>query len=394
MGGWRVGQSAPRQRGVSVGLQPGAICGSLRGVKLTWRRFDLELRNRWTIARTQAGAPGGDGGALVQPVVFVRLEASDGTVGLGEASPCRRYEESAETVETFLRSVDPAQLDFGDLDASLATVRSLSMADFAAKCALDLALVDGAARRANQPVHAFFGLEFTEGRHTTSFSIGIDTPEGMAAKAVAAQAYPILKIKLGSPDDEASLRAVREAAPGRRLRVDANEAWHTKEEALRQIERLACDPGIEFVEQPMPSATPAADLAWLKARSPLPLMADESYQRAATVDTVTEGFDAVNVKLVKTGGVSGALEALRAARAAGLKTMLGCMIESSLLITAAAHLAELTDYLDLDGNLLVGNDPFHGTSAAGGRLSFADAPAGSGLRVKLRGEAGDGLNLP
>jgi L-alanine-DL-glutamate epimerase-like enolase superfamily enzyme len=378
-------------------LQRKGICGSLRGVKLTWQRFDLQLRDRWTISRTQAkDSSGGGGGDLIQSVVFVRLEAADGTVGLGEASPTRRYGETPETVENLLRSLDPDRLNFSDLEGSLAGVRSLASGNHAAKCALDIALVDGAARRAGQPVHAFFGLGFTEDRHTTSFSIGIDTPERMAAKVVAAPDYPVLKIKLGSPDDEAALRAVRETAPGRRLRVDANEAWHTKEEALKQIERLARDPDIEFVEQPMPAATPAEDLAWLKARSPLPLMADESYQRAGAIDAVAEGFHAVNVKLVKTGGVSGGLEALRTARAAGLKTMLGCMIESSLLITAAAHLADLTDYLDLDGNLLVGNDPYQGVKAEGGRLSLADAPTGSGLRVRLRGEGamGEGLYLP
>ncbi|MCP5522942.1 MAG: dipeptide epimerase [Verrucomicrobiales bacterium] len=363
-------------------------------MKLTWRRFDLELRNRWTISRTQAAGPEAAGGCAIQPVVFVRLEAPDGTVGLGEASPCRRYQESEETVENFLRSVDPVRLDFDSLEDSLAAVRSLAPGNSAAKCALDIALVDGASRRAGQPVHAFLGLGFTEGRHATSFSIGIDTPERMAAKVAAASEYPILKIKLGSPDDEAALRAVREAAPGRRLRVDANEAWHDREEALRQIERLARDPDIEFVEQPMPAATPPGDLAWLKARSPLPLMADESYQQAGAVEGVTEGFHAVNVKLVKTGGLSGGLEALKAARAAGLQTMLGCMIESSLLITAAAHLADLTDYLDLDGNLLVGNDPYVGVSAGEGRLSLVDAPAGEGLRVRLRGGAGDGSSLP
>lgn len=363
-------------------------------MKLTWRRFDLELRDRWTISRTQAVEPDAAGGCTVQPVIFVRLEAPDGTVGVGEASPCRRYQETEDSVEAFLRSVDPARLDFDDLESSLATVTAGASGNFAAKCALDVALVDGAARRSGKPVHAFFGLDFTEGRHLTSFSIGIDTPERMRAKVEAATEYPVLKIKLGSPDDEATLSAVREAAPTRRLRVDANEAWHTKEEALRQIELLAGDPNIEFVEQPMPAATPVADQAWLKARSPLPLMADESYERAEAVGTVAEGFHAVNVKLVKAGGLSGGLEALKAARAAGLKTMLGCMIESSLLITAAAHLADLTDYLDLDGNLLVGNDPFCGVSAAGGRLSLADAPPGAGLRVALRGKAGECQELP
>jgi len=169
------------------------------------------------------------------------------------------------------------------------------------------------------------------------------------------------------------------------VRADANEAWKTREEALRQLEWLAADGNIQFVEQPMPRQTPAADLAWLRERSPLPLFADESGHTVADVPHCAEFFHGVNFKLAKTGGISMAHESLCAARRAGLKTMLGCMIESSLLISAAAHLAELADYLDLDGNLLITNDPFQGVTVEQGRLSFAAAPAKTGLRVCPRG---------
>jgi len=137
----------------------------------------------------------------------------------------------------------------------------------------------------------------------------------------------------------------------------------------------------------MPATTPAADWRWLKDRTPLPIMADESYHSAADAERCAECFHAVNVKLVKTGGLTGAYEALRAARQLGLKTMLGCMIESSVLITAAAHLAELTDYLDIDGNLLITNDPYLGATADNGVLSFAHAPEPFGLRVRARSSA-------
>ncbi len=126
------------------------------------------------------------------------------------------------------------------------------------------------------------------------------------------------------------------------------------------------------------------DIAWLKQRSPLPIVGDESYLSAADVDRCAQGYHAVNVKLVKTGGITGAYDALRAARKAGLKTMIGCMIESSILISAAAHLAELADYLDIDGNLLITNDPYQGASAKNGIVSFADAAEKSGLRVTAR----------
>ena len=150
------------------------------------------------------------------------------------------------------------------------------------------------------------------------------------------------------------------------------------------IEWCAKDGHIQFIEQPMPRDTSAKDMLWLKERSPLPLFADESYHTIKDVPYCAECFHGVNVKLVKTGGVSIAYEALQAARKAGLKTMLGCMIETSVLISAAAHLAELTDYLDIDGNLLITNDPYLGVTAEKGMLSFANAPEKIGLRVTKR----------
>src|SRR5204862_6878564 len=149
-------------------------------------------------------------------------------------------------------------------------------------------------------------------------------------------------------------------------------------------ERLAEDPFIEFVEQPMAAESEPKDMAWLKQHSPLPLFADESYHDPSDISRCVDCFHGVNVKLVKTGGITPAYDALQAARSAGLKTMIGCMIESSLLITAAAHLAELADHLDIDGNLLIQNDPFQGVSSRVGVLSFADTPELFGLRVRTR----------
>ncbi len=348
-------------------------------MRLTWRRFELELTHRWTIARTlNDTGVSGDG---KQTVVFVKLEAEDGSIGFGEASPSSRYAESPETVAAFLSRVDPDRLDFEDVAGSTRYLRSLARGDHSAKGAVDMALIDGAARQRCQTASAFLGLGFSEGRHTTSFSIGLDEAGVIEAKAREATSYPILKLKLGREDDQALFTALRAVAPEKPVRVDANEAWASKEEALRQIEWLANDGNVQFVEQPMPAQTPIEDLAWLKERSPLPLMADESYERAESVDAVLRGFHAVNVKLVKAGGITGGHRALTTARAAGLKTMLGCMIESSLLITAAAHLADLADYLDLDGNLLIENDPCRGVTAQSGRLSFANNREETGLRV-------------
>ena len=191
-------------------------------------------------------------------------------------------------------------------------------------------------------------------------------------------------MKVGGPGDQANLQALREVAPDKTLRLDANEGWKTKEQALEMLTELAKDARIQFVEQPMPAAKPAKDWAWLKQRSPLPIFADESYHRVEDVAQVVDCFHGVNVKLIKTGGVSAGYAALQAARKAGLKTMIGCMIETSILISAAAHLAELCDYLDLDGNILTTNNPYLGVTAERGILSFAAAPEPFGLRVRAR----------
>jgi L-alanine-DL-glutamate epimerase-like enolase superfamily enzyme len=313
--------------------------------------------------------------------VFVELQDDSGLKGLGEAAPSNRYRENPDSVLAFLERVDARKLSFDDVAGSMKYLDTLSRGDFAPKCALNIALMDGAARKAGKAIYDFLGLGFKENKHLTSFSIGIDKPDVIRKKVLEAEPYPVLKLKVGSPDDAQNLKALRESAPKKTVRVDANEAWKTKEEALRQLEILAKDPHIEFVEQPMPASNSLSDFAWLKARSPLPIMGDESYLSAADASKCAEGFHSVNVKLVKTGGISGAYDALQAARKLGLKTMIGCMIESSILISAAAHLAELTDFLDIDGSLLIKNDPFLGATAEGGVISFAKAKDAIGLRV-------------
>jgi len=351
-------------------------------MKLRFWRYDLKLAHRWTVS--SGAAPGGSGGTEVYPVVMVELTDRDGLVGLGEVAPSARYEESAEWSIKYLESVNSYQLSSGDIPGSMQYLESIAPRRWAAKAAMNVALWDLAARRAGQSVADHLELGFTEGRHMTSFSLGIDTPEVMRQKTLEAASYPVLKLKVGCATDQANLAAVREVAPGKPLRLDANEAWKTKEEALAKLEWLAKDRSIQFVEQPMPSSSPREDWIWLKERTPLPIFADESYLTAADIGFCSEVFHGVNVKLAKTCGISGAVAALKAARQAGLKTMLGCMIESSVLITAAAHLAELTDYLDLDGCLLITNDPYQGVSLEGGRLSFASARDPLGLRVRAR----------
>jgi L-alanine-DL-glutamate epimerase-like enolase superfamily enzyme len=345
-------------------------------MKLTWTEFDLQLAHKWTIARTT--------GTDIAKVIVVQLTAADGTIGLGEAAPTARYKESVKSVDAFLKKVDPRGLSFSDLEGSMAYLETISRHDMSAKCALNLALLDGAGKKAKKPVHDLLGLGFREHHHQSSFTIGLDTPEVIRSKVERAANYPILKMKVGGPDDQANLQALRQVAPQKTVRVDANEGWKTKEQALQMIEWLAQDKNIQYVEQPLPASAPAKDWVWLKERTPLPIFGDESYHSAKDIETAAQCFHGVNVKLVKTGGVSNGLAALMAARKAGLKTMIGCMIETSILISAAAQLAELCDYLDVDGNVLITNDPYRGVENQNGTLSFAGAPEKFGLRVAAR----------
>ncbi len=346
-------------------------------VKLTARPCELRLANPWKIASTA--------GSGLHHTVLVELADADGILALGEAAPSSLYGESAAGVLKFLQTLDASRLSFADVPGSMNYLEALPGIPVAARCALNLAVLDGAAKRAGQPLHDCLGLGFRENHHVTSFSIGIDAPDIIRRKVLDAAPYPVIKLKVGDPRDRENFAALRSVAPDKPVRVDANEGWKTKEEALRMLEWLvATDKKIQFIEQPMPRTASDADLKWLKARSPLPIFADESCHTVKDIPRCAECFHGVNVKLVKTGGVSMAYDTLQAARQAGLQTMIGCMIETSVLVSAAAHLAELADYLDVDGNLLITNDPFVGVTAQNGILSFTTAKEKRGLQVSPR----------
>lgn len=345
-------------------------------MKIRIFQYELQLARQWTIAGSEAKS--------VRTVTFVELTSKDGIIGIGESAPSSRYGETLETVDAFLKKVDAYRLSFDDVPGSMAYLEKISSRDFAAKCPINIALLDGAGKKVSKPIYDLLGLGFTENKHATSYTIGIDTPEVVRVKVQEAAQYPILKVKVGVKHEREIMKALREVAPTKTVRLDANEGWESKEHALKSLEYFAQDKHIEFVEQPLPASTPSKDLAWLKERSPLPLYADESFVSAADVDLCAECFHGVNVKLIKTGGITGAFEALTAAKKAGLKRMIGCMIESSVLISAGAQLAELADHLDLDTNLLITNDPYAGPLATNGMMSFASAVEKSGLRVRPR----------
>lgn len=345
-------------------------------MKLKIHIRQLQLAHKWKIA--------GGAGSKMNEVVIVELTDDDGITGLGEAAPAATYKETPAGVAEFYQRVNVSDFSFDDIPGSMAKLDKFAPMPTAARCGLNVALVDGAAKRARKAVYDFYNLGFRENQHVTSFSIGIDSPEIIHEKVLAAAHYPVLKLKTGDPRDKENLAALRSAAPTKLVSVDANEGWKTKEQAMEMLEWLAADGHIKFVEQPLPRTASREDFMWLKKRSPLPLYGDESCHTVADIPFCSDCFHGVNVKLVKTGGLSMAYETLQAARKAGLKTMIGCMIETSVLITAAAHLAELTDHLDIDGNLLITNDPYLGATAKNGIISFADAPEKLGLRVGER----------
>jgi len=309
--------------------------------------------------------------------LFVRY-SKDGITGHGEGAPIVRYKEDAKgaqaavnSVRNLITSSDPWQ--FSKL---MGEVFHRVEGQWAGKAALDIALMDWIGQKLGVPVYRYLGLDPADAPLTT-FSIGIDTPEITRQKVHEAAQFRVLKIKVGLDTDEASIAAVR-AATDKPLRVDANEGWTDKEVAVRKINWLATQ-GVEFVEQPMP-AHMLEEMHWVHERAHLPLIADEAMLHPSDIPKLAGAFDGVNVKLDKCGGILEAYREIQIAKALGFKTMLGCMVSSSVSVTAAAHLSPLVDYADLDGNLLITNDPFTGVKVEDGKLVLPQTP-GLGLHA-------------
>jgi L-alanine-DL-glutamate epimerase-like enolase superfamily enzyme len=227
------------------------------------------------------------------------------------------------------------------------------------------------------PLHAFFGLS-TARAPRTSFTIGIDDVRVMMQKVGEAAEYPVLKVKVGTDKDEQVMDAIRSVTE-KTLRVDANCAWSPRE-AVRKIATLEKF-NIEFVEQPIPPGD-VAGMRFVRENVSLPIIADESVKTSVDVEPLAGAVDGINIKLMKCGGLREALKMVHVARSLGMKVMLGCMVESSVGITAAAHVSPAVDYADLDGNLLLAEDPFEGVLVKEGRIVLPDGP---GLGVKKRG---------
>ena len=340
-------------------------------MKLTHEIVTLRTKNPFIIAR---------GGASEYRVVRVTLTADDGATGWGEAAPSRFYGETADTVVDVLPSFAPllANADGWSLEALEHELARSIRFNGSARAAVSGALHDLMGKRLGVPVHKLWGLD-PAASPLTSFTIAISPDEAALRQRVAdAAQYPILKIKLGSRWDQRIVRVVRELAPDKVLRVDANAAW-TPKSTLAMIPFLA-EMGVEFVEQPL-APHDIEGLRFVRERSTLPIIADESCLVAADIPRLAGCVDGINIKLAKCGGLREALRMIATARAHDMLVMAGCMIESSLGITAAAQFAPLLDCADFDGAALVSNDPYTGATIDGGRIVL---PEGAGLGVALR----------
>ncbi len=337
-------------------------------MKLDFEVIGLRTRHAFHIARQAAPA--------VRHSVVVRVRDGDGVEGWGEAPATPYYGETADTVAAVLPRLSDVLADAsgGDpfaLERIEAALAQCIGRNPAARVAVSSALHDLVGKKLGVPVWKLWGLD-PAAAPRSSFTIGIDEPEVMRQKVREAAGYPILKIKVGTARDEEILRMIRDEAPEKTLRVDANTAW-TAKEAIRRIPMLE-EFGVEFVEQPLPPGD-LEGLRLVRKRSRLPIVADESCEVAEDVARLVGAVDGVNIKLAKCGSLREAVRIVHAARAHGMSVMIGCMIESTLGIAAALQLTPLVDYVDLDGAALLAEDPFAGPGMeADGTLRFNAEP--------------------
>lgn len=340
-------------------------------MKLEIEPIQVETAHPFRIAR----------GTKTRREIFIVSLTADGVTGLGEAAPQEFYGENAMTVRGAIQSIGrmldaaPDEVHARLNDRASELHRALA-ASASVRAALDMALWDMRGKRESQPVCRLVGADPAHAP-ATSFTIGIDVPEVIDAKVDAAEPYTILKVKVGLPGDLEILDRVI-ARSGKLVRVDANEGWDldTAMEKTKELYRRH----VELCEQPLPHAA-EDDLRQLKRMCPLPVILDESIVDARDVEARHDQGHGINIKLMKCGGITPALEMIASARKHGLSVMIGCMLETSLAVTAAAHLSPLCDFADLDGNLLLSNDPFEGVRVEAGKLVLPDGP---GLGVRRR----------
>ena len=331
--------------------------------EIDWEIIPLQLRQVFTISR---------GSKSEVPNVFLSIK-KNGITGYGEAGPNTRYDETPEKVIQYFEELPE---DFFDTiqhaEEISKKLQNLNLAPIqSAKTAIEMAWLDWWAKSKKKTLWELWEINSPKGP-VTSYTIGLDTPERMQQKIREASQYPVYKIKLGTDRDREIIEAIREVTD-KPLRVDANEGWTTLEQAKREIEFLSTQ-NIELVEQPMPSAKFEL-MKELKKWSQIPLAADESFKGDENLEEIAKAFHVINIKLMKIGSLVKARNVLKEAHSLGMEVMIGCMIESSLANAAGALLALEADYADLDGHLLIGNDPFSGLKVLEtGEIDLSEEP--------------------
>ena len=349
--GGSTGQAAPPAKAT---LAP-------KTLKMTWRPFTAQLRHVFTVAISSRSTT---------PGMLVEIEY-DGTVGYGEASMPPYLGESQESVAAYLARVDLSKYrNPFELETILADLDAITSQNTAAKAAIDIALHDLLGKLMGRPWYDIWGFDASK-TPFTSFTIGIDTADVVRQKTREAAPYKMLKVKLGRDNDKEMIDTIR-SVTDKPITADANQGWTDKRMALDMIGWLE-EKGVIFVEQPMPKHM-LDDMAWITERSPLPIIGDESVQRLTDIPKVKGVFSGVNIKLMKCTGMREAHKMIVLARALGLKVMLGCMTETSCAISAATHLSPMVDWADLDGALLISNDPFDGVTVTDGKMTLTPRP--------------------
>ena len=344
-------------------------------VGLTVRQdvLTLALRDPFRIARSDHDA----GNRITTVVVELRDDRLPGIVGVGEGYPDRFYGETPDTmaavIPMLLEAIGEPSIDVAGVDAAARTMATAIRGHGAARCAIDIALHDLVGKAQGVPVFELRGLD--RDVPPTDFTLGLDEPSVVAQRAQRAGDFPALKIKVGGPADLATLQAVRDVYAGP-IRVDANTGW-SRNDAVTLLAELSAL-GVELIEQPFP-ARAYRDLGWLQERTSIPVVADESCVLPEDLEALEGVVAGINVKLAKCGGIAPAQAMLEEGRRRGFRTFLGCMEETSVGIAGSAVVASLADWVDLDGNLLLADDPFEGlVLGADKRWRLSDGP-GLGL---------------
>jgi len=342
------------------------ISNKSKKLKLSFRPYNLELTHTFTVASYSR---------KTTPVVLTELEY-DGIVGYGEASMPPYLGESQESVIKFLKKVNLEQFKDPFLtDDILSYVESVDKENRAAKACIDIALHDLIGKILGKPLYKIWGLN-PANTPMTSYTIGIDKPEVVREKTEEANRFKVLKVKLGKGNDKEMIETVR-SVTNVPLYVDVNQGWKDKKKALETIHWLK-EKGIVFIEQPLHKSK-LDDIAWLTENSPLPIIADEAFQRLPDVVKFKGLYSGINIKLMKSTGLREAHKMITVARALGMKVMIGCMTETSCAVSAAAQLSPMVDWADLDGNLLINNDVYEGMKVVKGKVTLNDLP---GIGIK------------